>query len=109
MEIRVIFFLVKIIPPDIKRVMIKRFPPLIQKTAMYLKFPNIDWSKTKAFVSEVDGIRINKNGKYPQGIVTKEDYEDIRDSIINGLKYIRDSGILSKFQGKIETKSPYFS
>jgi len=46
---------------------------------------NIDWSKTKAYAG-AGGVWINVKGRDPQGIVeTKEEYEELRDRIIEML------------------------
>ena len=46
----------------------------------------IDWKRTTAF-SPVEGcIFINVSGKFPYGVVKEEEYEDIRNELIRGLK-----------------------
>ena len=51
----------------------------------------IDWSKTKAFFpSKFQGIFINKIGKYPQGTVSSDDYENLREEIIQKVLEIKD-------------------
>jgi len=87
---KIISFLLKTIPPEVKELMMKFLPSAASKTATYLKFSGIDWSKTSAFVSEVEGIRINLEGKYPKGMVGKTEYEKIRETIIEKAKELKD-------------------
>jgi predicted AlkP superfamily phosphohydrolase/phosphomutase len=82
--------LLKRIPPDLKQWLMKIFPNTVSKTWTYFRFPNIDWEKTKAFVAETEGIRINLRGKYPNGIVEVEEYEKLREEIIREVKKLRD-------------------
>jgi len=53
---------------------------------------NIDLSQTKAMYHSVcsRGIRINLKDKYKKGIVNKEDYESLRNELINLLKNLHD-------------------
>ncbi len=46
----------------------------------------IDWSKTKAFTRMANDININLEGRDPKGIVKQEEYDKIRDEIIEKLK-----------------------
>jgi len=82
--------LLKRVPPDLKQTLMKVFPDTISKTWTYFRFPNIDWAKTKAFVGETEGIRINLKGRYPQGIVEINEYEPLRDYIIREVKRLKD-------------------
>jgi predicted AlkP superfamily phosphohydrolase/phosphomutase len=53
---------------------------------------SIDFSKTKAFYHSVcsRGIRINSKGKYENGVVEKDEYENLRNELIDFLKSIND-------------------
>ena len=57
-------------------------------------FSNIDWSKTKAFCSEVlaypPSIVINLEGAHPHGIVKPGEYEELRTFIAQKLAELRD-------------------
>jgi len=88
---KVLSFLLKTISPDIKGQLMKLIPFAASKTATYLRFSSIDWPKTRAFAGEVEGIRINIKGKFPQGTVGKQVYESLRTEIIEGLKSLKDS------------------
>lgn len=50
----------------------------------------IDWSKTKAIQSRSSYIYINLKGRDPEGIVDPEDYEALREKIIDDLYAYRD-------------------
>lgn len=48
-----------------------------------VSYDNIDWSKTKVNVrSSMGAIYLNKQGRNPQGCVTNQEYEKLRDEII---------------------------
>jgi len=49
-----------------------------------------DWSKTRAFCILTNGIHINVKGREPQGIVTEEEYEPLRDELIAALEGLTD-------------------
>lgn len=72
---------------------LKRFIPnkLIKKTISFTK-EGIDWSKTKAYASSVaqQGIYINLIGREPEGIVSRENYDETRDTIIKALDGINE-------------------
>ncbi|HOV91311.1 MAG TPA: alkaline phosphatase family protein [Syntrophorhabdaceae bacterium] len=62
----------------------------------FISFKDIDWSKTKAFaMGEFGQIYINEKEKYRDGIVAKEEYNDLVESIISHLKEIRGSSGIS--------------
>ena len=82
--------LLKRVPPDLKQWLMKILPNTISKTWTYFRFPNIDWEKTKAFVGETEGIRINLKESYPNGVVESEEYENLREHIISEVKKLRD-------------------
>jgi predicted AlkP superfamily phosphohydrolase/phosphomutase len=61
----------------------------------YTKHPSalIDWSKTKAFANLTwpdEIIRINMEGREPEGSVSQKDYETTRSNIIERLLEVRD-------------------
>jgi len=82
-------FALRRLSPQIKGSLRRRFPGLASKTATYFKLSGINWKKTRAFVGEVESIRINRKGDYPFGIVG-DDYEELRESIITDIKKLRD-------------------
>ena len=60
----------------------------------YSAFTSIDWSRTKAYCSEVlaspPSIWINLKGVKPQGIVDPKDYDDLLNFIIAKLAELKD-------------------
>ncbi|MEO5718830.1 MAG: alkaline phosphatase family protein [Chthoniobacterales bacterium] len=71
------------------------FPNLLKKTEMaYSAFTSIDWSRTKAYCSEVlaspPSIWVNLKGVKPQGIVDSKDYDDLLNFIIAKLAELKD-------------------
>jgi len=87
---KILLFLLKTIPPHIKAKLTELIPWAASTTARYLRFSGLDWARTRAFIGEVEGIRINVKGKYPQGTVSKEEYEGIRETIITEAKVLND-------------------
>ncbi len=50
-------------------------------------WPNVDWSKTKAYCMGLGGLYINLKGREAQGIVSPgEEYENLRNELINKLE-----------------------
>jgi predicted AlkP superfamily phosphohydrolase/phosphomutase len=80
----------KRVPPEFKQWIAKVAPGTVSKTWTYFRFPNIDWEKTKAFVGETEGIRINLKGHYPEGIVDGSEYESLREYLIERLKTMKE-------------------
>jgi predicted AlkP superfamily phosphohydrolase/phosphomutase len=71
------------------------FPKIRQKSEMaYSSFTSIDWSRTKAYCSEVlaspPSIWINLKGVKPEGIVEPAEYEVLLDFIIKKLSELKD-------------------
>jgi predicted AlkP superfamily phosphohydrolase/phosphomutase len=53
-------------------------------------YKNIDWSRTKAYGVTEAGIYVNLKGRDAEGIIEADDYDDIRDEIIEKLSAIAD-------------------
>lgn len=87
---KMVSFFLKRVPPGLKQWVMKVFPNAVSKTWTYFRFPNIDWTQTRAFVAETEGIRINREDKCPSGIVKAEEYEQLRDDIIRQASELRD-------------------
>lgn len=71
------------------------FPKLVQKTEMaYSAFTSIDWTRTKAYCSEVlaspPSIWINLKGVKPQGIVDPSEYDSLLNTIVAKLAELKD-------------------
>ena len=50
----------------------------------------IDWSKSKAYVSSINAININLKGRELHGSVSIEDYDSVREAIIQSLEKMTD-------------------
>ncbi|MFN2489111.1 MAG: alkaline phosphatase family protein [Actinomycetota bacterium] len=74
----------KTLSPEMKHKLSRRFPWLRRRVEVMMSFAKVDWSKTKAYT---DGKRpeiwINLQGRQSQGIVAPEDYESVRQEIID--------------------------
>lgn len=71
------------------------FPEMRRKSELaYSSFTAIDWSRTKAYCSEVlaapPSIVINLKGAKPEGIVDPQDYDSLIDEIISKISALRD-------------------
>lgn len=71
------------------------FPNLLKKTELaYSAFTSIDWTRTKAYCSEVlaspPSIWINLKGVKPQGIVDPSEYDALVNLIIAKLAELKD-------------------
>lgn len=71
------------------------FPEMRRKSELaYSSFTAIDWSRTKAYCSEVlaapPSIYINRKGVKPEGIVEQKDYEPLVSEIIERIGELKD-------------------
>lgn len=83
--------LVKWLPRQWKGTLKRHFPNLKSGLVSYLSFSGIDWSRTKAFSSEVENfVYINLKGREAEGIVEPGDYEKCRKEIIQALLCVKD-------------------
>jgi predicted AlkP superfamily phosphohydrolase/phosphomutase len=88
---KVLSLLIKNLPPNIKTKIKKYLPGTVSRAASYFKLSGIDWNNTKAFVGEVEGIRINLKGEYSHGQVNNgKEYEDLRETIIREITQLKD-------------------
>lgn len=83
------------LPPRQKGLLAELFPALRKKAELaYTSFASIDWSRTKAYCSEVlaapPSIWINLKGAKPSGIVDPSEYETLIDFIIEKLGELKD-------------------
>ncbi len=70
----------------------KVVPKTVWKKAKGAAHSAIDWSKTKAFASPnpQQGIYLNLEGREPNGIVSRADYDTVRDEIISRFRELKD-------------------
>jgi predicted AlkP superfamily phosphohydrolase/phosphomutase len=58
---------------------------------LFLSFNDVDWARTKAFsVGNFGQVYVNVRGKRPLGAVSPEEYEALRDQIIQAAMALRD-------------------
>ena len=58
---------------------------------LFLSFDDVDWARTKAFsVGNFGQVYVNVRGKRPLGAVSPEEYEALRDQIIQAAMALRD-------------------
>jgi len=82
---------------------LSRYVPENKLTKLYPKVSDIDWYKTKAYSSYVNGININLKGREPCGIISPgSQYEEIREIIISELMKVK-----SPVTGKLIIKKVY--
>jgi predicted AlkP superfamily phosphohydrolase/phosphomutase len=78
-----------------KKKLASLFPAMREKMEVAASsFNNIDWTRTKAYCSEVlaspPSIWINLKGTRPNGIVDPSEYEALRDLLIEKINALRD-------------------
>jgi predicted AlkP superfamily phosphohydrolase/phosphomutase len=106
---KILSTLLKRVPPDLKQWLMKCSPSAISKTWTYFRFPDLGWSETKAFVGETEGIRINLKGRYPNGIVEPDEYEVLRDQIIDAARKLRDPNTGERLFNHVARREDTFS
>jgi predicted AlkP superfamily phosphohydrolase/phosphomutase len=87
---KVLRFLLRSLPLSTKDSLKRLLPGAVSEALTYFKLAGIEWSKTKAYVGEIESIRINCKGSYPEGIVELNEYNKLVDSIINEILTIKD-------------------
>jgi predicted AlkP superfamily phosphohydrolase/phosphomutase len=74
------------LPSGTKHQLTRLFPWLRRRLEVMVSFGNIDWARTRAYT---DGHRpeiwVNLKGRQPQGCVAPEEYESVRQEVIDGL------------------------
>jgi len=88
-------FLLRSLSSRQKSRLAEMFPSLRKKAELaYTSFSNIDWSRTKAYCSEVlaspPSIWINLKGVKPAGIVKPAEYKALTDFIVEKLGELKD-------------------
>ena len=53
-------------------------------------WPNVDWSRTKAYAMGLAGIYLNVKGREPEGIVSSSEYEQVRTRLLQDLMGLKD-------------------
>lgn len=85
-----------------------------QVVAKFLSFANVDWSRTVAYsMGHVGQIYLNIAGREPEGIVTEDNYQQVRQQVIDALQDLRDDsgrGLVSRIVLREDTyHGPYAS
>jgi predicted AlkP superfamily phosphohydrolase/phosphomutase len=76
----------------------------------FLSFNDVDWSRSVAFSKGNYGqIFVNLKGREPNGAVTEEDYESVRDSIIGRLESLRDPLTGERWVGQVFRREDIYS
>jgi len=76
----------------------------------YLAGSDIDWNKTFAFSRGKEGdIFINLKGRDPHGVVEQDQYENVRDKIINNLSSLIDPSTGKKAVNKIYKREELYN
>ena len=70
----------------------KVLPKAVRRRAKGAAHGSIDWANTKAFSSPIpqQGIYVNLEGREPNGTVSEDDYEKVRDEIIERFSSLTD-------------------
>jgi predicted AlkP superfamily phosphohydrolase/phosphomutase len=100
--------LLRALPAGVKDQIRGRLPRTVSRTWTYFRFPNIRWDRTRAFVGEIEGIRINLQGVFPKGIVTEAEYEPLRAEIIRELAGLVDPSTNEKIFQQVVRREEAF-
>jgi len=102
-----------LIPLDVRSKIRGFLPSRFQdKMTSYWRMGNIDWSSTKAFnlVADQQGyIRINLRGREREGIVDPQDFDQLCDKIIEGIKSFFDESTGESIVQSIEKTKILFA
>ena len=72
---------------------------------LFLSTEDIDWPRTQAYcLSEFGMLRLNVQGREPQGAVPPEHYEALRDELVEKLQGLVDPATNRRVMGQIFTK-----
>jgi predicted AlkP superfamily phosphohydrolase/phosphomutase len=77
------------LPPSIAQQLFRRARAAAAELESRARFGGLDWSRTLAFSEEANtnpGIWINLEGREAEGCVAAEDYERVRDRVIDALR-----------------------
>lgn len=90
-----------------------KFRPLVNKLQLASRLHNVDWSSTKAYADQhvevYSPIWINLKGREPEGIVSPDEYEDLRNHIIAWLRKLRDPDTREKMIERVYKREELFS
>ncbi len=93
-----------------KEQLVRLFSPLRDRVQSQLFFSRLDWANTKAFADNVrETIYLNVKGRDPQGVVSPEEYEPLRDHIIGRLLEVRDVRTGHKVVDKVWRREEIYS
>ncbi len=61
--------------------------------SFFLSLSDVDWGRTRAYsIGYIGEVHINLSGREPKGIVTAEEYDLVRDEVINKLRDLKLPG-----------------
>jgi predicted AlkP superfamily phosphohydrolase/phosphomutase len=79
-------------------------------SALFLSFNDVDWTRTLAFAKGNYGqIYINLKGREPDGVVEQDQYESVRERIIERLSRIRHPETGRQWVGEIYRREELYS
>jgi predicted AlkP superfamily phosphohydrolase/phosphomutase len=83
----------RIIPANIRKKLLYNKIGVVKRVESFLRFSHIDWGQTYAYSEETPyypTIWINLKGREPEGIVDPENFDKLRDEIIEKLLQWKD-------------------
>lgn len=102
--------LAQYIPYRLKLDLQRIFPRLFDRMASISYFSHIDWSRTKAYSEETrTNIWINLKGREPCGIVKPEEYEDLRNELIDKIYSLTDPDTSRKIFSRVYKKEELYT
>lgn len=82
-----------LLPQGLHASLAHRFPGLHRRAINAVKYQTLDWSRTQAYGPPYgETLLVNLQGRQPQGIVSPQDYEPLRDRLGRILLDLVDTG-----------------
>jgi predicted AlkP superfamily phosphohydrolase/phosphomutase len=76
----------------------------------FLSFNDVDWNRSVAFSKGNYGqIYVNRKGREPNGIVADDEYETVRDAIIERLRALKDPLTNKSWVGQVFRREDIYS
>jgi len=81
----------------------KRFKNLLPRYA------EVDWGRTRAFMNGFGTIYINLAGRRPEGVVKEEEYDELRNELLNKINQLRDKKTGEQIFGRVYKREEVYS
>ena len=103
-------------PPSVqsllKQILPRSFRRRVPSSAYEVDWPRTQVFSDSSFTHETQALRLNLRGREPQGVVDPDEYEALRDQVVQSLKELRDpetgqSVVIEVYRGDELFAGPY--